>query len=426
MTVKRTGSARPGGGWGPTLAIIGGLGVVALAFVLVPRMLLPPPPAEGTSPTLSETPTPAPQVSFAASPYLGIEWQLTLLPGDPEGVSSLVEADGRLVAVGATLDFPAAWWSDDDGENWTLSAMELPEPPSDAARARPRSAAVGPDGLVAVGFWVDPDSGEILEPIAWASHDGRAWMSTELSGLEGGSMLDELFGTPQAFYASGFSQSRGQSWWYSSDGVAWQAIEPVGIDQVAFGMPAVANGGEVIVLGSGAERRRSTHPAIYASTGWLNWERVYEGDDDTYGLVWGMTAFEQGFVAVGVASQESDWQRYGHAAAWLSNDGYGWQELDLDETPESGAVIVAANADGAVASGWSNADGSQRTYFIPYGGTPTSMQIPFNIQGIVALPDRFVALGSCLGETPCGIVVAIGRPTASAVTEEPTLPPLPN
>lgn len=427
MSSRRTGSVRSRGGWGPTLAVIGGLGVVALAFVLVPRMLLPPPPTESASPTLSETATPAPQVSFAASPYLGIDWRLSMLPGGVDAsVSSLVDADGRLVAVGSSSGSAAAWWSDDAGASWVQQSMERPEPPFETAVAEPRSVAAGPDGLIAIGFWYEPDSGEVLEPVGWTSRDGRAWEIAALSGLEDGSMLDDIFGTPDGFYATGFSQTRAQSWWYAADGVAWRAIEPFGVDQPLWGMAPIATSGDLVVLGSGSERGRSTHPAIYASRGWLNWERVYEADEDTYGLVWGMTAFDEGFVAVGVASQESDWQRYGHAAAWLSNDGYGWQELDLDAAPESGAAIVAANADGAVATGWSNADGSQRSYFLPYGGTPSSIAIPFSINGIVALPGRFVALGSCIGDTPCGVVVAIGTPTASAVTVAPTLPPLPN
>jgi hypothetical protein len=44
---------------------------------------------------------------------------------------------------------------------------------------------------------------------------------------------------------------------------------------------------------------------------------------------------------------------------------------------------------------------------------------------MVALPDRVVAVGYC-APVACGIVVAIGTPTASALTEAPTLPPLPN
>lgn len=429
MSSGRTGGARSRSGWGPTLAVIGGLGVVALAFVLVPRMLLPPPPSESTAPSLSETPTLAPQVSFAASPYLGLEWHLTTIPADPDANAwALAEIDGRLVVVGTSPDAPAAWWSDDHGETWLPGAIDLPSsPPTETARTRPHTLAVGPDGLLAIGWWTDRqgEADAILGSAAWASADGRAWTDAPLAGLDE-TILDAVFGTPDGFYATGISDLRGESWWFSKDGKAWSAIEPTGINQLMYFPPGIARQGYVNLLVNGDMKGASSRAAIYVSTNWLDWDEVYKGEEDGYGLARDVAAFDQGFIAVGQTWDDPDRQyQDGRFTAWLSNDGYVWQQLAVDAAPGTVGGSLAANADGAVAVVDSPSSSGSGAWFLPYAGTPTTVALPFRVQDIVALPDRFVAVGSC-APTSCGIVVAIGTPTASAVNAAPTLPPLPS
>ena len=419
-----------GGGWGPTLAIIGGLAAVGLGFVLVPRLLLPAPASESAPPASSSVePLPTANVSFTAGPYLGVEWQLTTIPADRDAYAwALAEIDGRLVAVGTSPDATAAWWSDDGGQTWRPGAIEAPTtPPTETARTRPRSLAVGPDGLLATGWWTDQqgEANAILSSAAWASADGRAWFDAPLTGLDE-TILDAVFGTPTGFYATGFSEVRGESWWHSDDGQAWSPIEPTGINQLMYFPPGVARQGFVNLIVNGGLKGASSRPAIYLSTNWLDWDHVYQGEERGYGLARDVAAFDQGFIAVGQTWDDPDRQNQdGTFTAWVSNDGYAWQQLTVDAPPGTVGDGIAANADGAVAIVDSMRGTGSDAWYLPHGGTPTTVPLPFRVQDIVALPDRFVAVGYC-APVSCGIVVAIGTPTASTATTAPTLPPLPD
>lgn len=428
MATRRGTGATRRGGWGSTLAIMGALGVLALALFLVPRALLPPPAASsGPSSGPSSEPTVEPSVSFTPSAYQGVEWELYRMSDKAEGFpAALTEIEGRLVAVGTDGEGPAAWWSDDGGRTWTATAMAIPgDPPSEGASVVPAILAAGPDGLLATGFWMDPTQ-RPTSVVAWTSADGRAWDPATLSGLDEVDTLAQVLGDPDGYHATGYSPTSAMSWWQSDDGLSWQPIEPLGFDASELGPAVVARGTLAVVTGGGLPAGSSIRPAIYASIDWTHWEEAYR-PDDLYGRVQDIASFEEGFVAVGLVSEFSDLDHDGRFGAWISYGGYAWQLLPVEAPPGSAGIMVAANADGAVSIGWPDDTGGQAAWFLPHGGSASTTALPMFLSDLVAMPDRFFAIGTCgaLGEA-CGPLVAIGTPAASVVTTAPTLPPLPD
>jgi hypothetical protein len=108
------------------------------------------------------------------------------------------------------------------------------------------------------------------------------------------------------------------------------------------------------------------------------------------------------------------------AMLWSSPNGTTWKPLVLTETPGSQAVAVADGPLGAVISTISEIDGSQ-TWFLPLGASepiPQPEVEPFLTRAI-ALPDRFVAIGSCPDRASCSQSVLIGRAASAPPVSSP-------
>jgi hypothetical protein len=101
--------------------------------------------------------------SWTRGPALGFT---VALPAD------LVANGTRLVAVGVAwpdqTDVAAAWYSDDGGTSWQSATV-----PPGGAPSWMTSVAVGPNGLVAVGWATGPGGGG--SPAIWLSADGSDW-----------------------------------------------------------------------------------------------------------------------------------------------------------------------------------------------------------------------------------------------------------
>jgi hypothetical protein len=97
-----------------------------------------------------------------------------------------------------------------------------------------------------------------------------------------------------------------------------------------------------------------------------------------------------------------------------------WNPIVLDETPGTQAGMVADRPPGALIGGASPDDDGPLRCFLPPGATQAVPQpIDHFITAVVALPDRFVAIGTCAQGPGCsGQTVFIGRPAGSA-----SLPP---
>ena len=406
-----------------TWVLIGSLGIVALALLVVPGLIAPAPDARPTS----QAPSPTVVVSFPASAFRSVEWRISRLGSASENaiVTQLVLVRDRLVAIGSRGGAPVAWWSDDGGVTWTTAtSISPPGPPrSDHAVAAPRTAAASGQRLVAAGFWMDPTSAEILGPVVWTSEDGRTWEGHDLVTTMRGATLDDLVGTPDGFYAIG-QASDTQRWWFSKDGVSWRQIEPVGLPVLTIFPPAVAWSPELFLVAGGHGSGRVARPGIWVASDGLVFEEAFD-DEDSFGWITSLAHADYGFVAAGQTVDDADDPTKSHVAAWISVDGRAWQPLIRDAPSGTGAGTVAANSSGAVIIGWSTVQAQlPEVWFLPGGaGLPSTVRFPFLVQDLVALPDRFVAIGRCPPDEGCdGLMIAIGYPSALPNAPDPTLP----
>jgi hypothetical protein len=101
---------------------------------------------------------------------------------------------------------------------------------------------------------------------------------------------------------------------------------------------------------------------------------------------------------------------------WQSADGATWNSIVLDETPGTQATVASDGPLGAIIGGASQADHGPISWFLPPGATQAVPQpIDHFITAVVALPDRFVAIGTCAEGQDCnGQALLIGRLTGSA------------
>lgn len=407
--------------WRRTPAIIGGLAVLAAALLVIPGVVLAPP--RETSPSQSAL------VSFPPTDYRSVAWQVAPVGAGSDGavLSQLLVGDDRLIAIGAEGDAPGAWWSDDGGASWTRGSMEAgTSPPAEGAVAVPRAAAASGGLLVASGLWLEPATSSILGPVVWTSQDGIAWEFHDLAdAMPAGATLDRIVGTAGGFYAIGHaSDVEPLGWWSSPDGLAWSAISATGLPPLAMLPPAVAWSEEVVLAGNGHGGGHLSRPGIWAAPNWsLGFEEVYD-DEAEFGWVAALAGAEYGFVAAGQTVEEADDPSASHIAAWISANGRSWQSLSFESPVGSGAAALAANDAGAVIISWPQPGAASDAWFLPGGASdPVVARIPFAVQGIVAIDDRFVAFGGCEVNEGCtGPMIAIGTPTEEPDASDPTLP----
>jgi hypothetical protein len=290
--------------------------------------------------------------------------------------------------------------------------------------AAPRTAAASGHLVVATGFWIDQEDGAILGPVAWVSDDGRSWSAHDLSADLPGVTLDRIVGTSDGFLAIGF-EADGLGWWQSDDRVNWEPFDVVGLPDLAILPPAVAWAPDSLVA-AGGQGGSTIHPGIWAAN-WslLQFDEVFD-QQAVAGWITAIARANYGFVAVGQTLDDPKDPTQSHLAAWISADGRNWQQLALETPVGTGAGAVAANQAGAVIIGGSTQTRATALWFLPGGsGDPTEAPLPFYVRDVVALPDRFVIVGSCPLTLDCTEpLIAIGIPSELADAPAPTLPPL--
>ena len=247
----------------------------------------------------------------AAHPILRIAGQAMM-------TDLIARSSGGFAAIGyVPPDWHPTAWTSDDGTRWALRAMET------TAFTFPVALARGHDGtLVAVGR-----SG--AAPVAWTSPDGIAWIRREVpvlgrddTGGTGGTAerMTSITAGPSGLVAGGSSgpelHDRHARFWTSPDGASWS---PVPDDATAF--------------------------------------------DDAE--VRSITAFDSGFVAVGVVGSVQDPTG---AVAWTSPDGRAWTRVDdpafeggiaasVTPAPFGGLVAVGSDLERREAVAWRSTDG---------------------------------------------------------------------
>ncbi len=206
-----------------------------------------------TQETLPMTVVPTDRAAVAdpvpnASPTLGESWRTLDVPGGSSGrlIEAVTIAGAGLVGVGRggcdtdaakdpTACFGAAWTA---GADWSITAV----PDQDGLRvglSNPTSGpekgiydvAFGPNGIVAVGYPLDPDV--VGRPGIWRSPDGRTWQRArvDFGPPSLGVRLSAIGASERGYVAVGslVDGTRAQgpditaraAAWVSGDGVTW-------------------------------------------------------------------------------------------------------------------------------------------------------------------------------------------------------------
>ena len=199
--------------------------VAAVAVIRSPTPGAPSPTADAGWPAVGVVPAADPM------PWTSVTWRrLVLAPGMPPGharIDGLVRAAPGLVAWGRTampgrnqFDDMGAAYRSAAGDRWTVVPIDAGVGPRDTSEIR--VVAWGPAGLLALGGVCCDDE---ERPAAWTSPDGTAWtrvpVDPDLAVVE----VSHLIATDDGFLAAGAAGGRAAIL-VSSDGVAWDAVDP--------------------------------------------------------------------------------------------------------------------------------------------------------------------------------------------------------
>jgi len=179
----------------------------------------------------------------------GIEWRRAAGGPDLEGsqLIDVVETDDGFVAIGGypTQDGAGAWTSP-DGEVWTRA-----EPTDSFEHAFIWAVAEGGPGLVAVGWRrnADPETG--FDPAFWTSVDGREWALAPTPDGAAATQVRDLVGSGDTMVAVGDLLMGGQAFaWVSTDGTSWETVDaPDSFEGALFADVAAIPGGFLAVGG---------------------------------------------------------------------------------------------------------------------------------------------------------------------------------
>jgi hypothetical protein len=259
-------------------------------------------------------------------------------------MSSVAVGPRGLIAVGfdeTDDDRNAAVWTSQDGRSWSRTPHDEVVMGGPGLQSMASVIMTG-SGVLAVGS--DSASGE-LDGAVWASVDGRAWSRVPHDGAVFGGpgqqfMASVTEGGP-GFVAVGSDGNYDVGYvaavWLSSDGQVWSRVPH---DDAVFGatasqeMLSVTVGGPgLVAVGSqdGRSFDESSTPAVWTSVDGFKWARVPRGDIETVDGPQSM---------LGIASGESGLVAVGaagpfsssDAVAWTSTDGLQWEGVDLDDT----------------------------------------------------------------------------------------------
>jgi hypothetical protein len=268
--------------------------------------------------TPTESPEPAPELTWAAKPF----------PGE---VRALISDSGRLVAVGRDADGLASWTSA-DGRDWTRH--DVPDPTfikamvDDFGPAVYGGTTMGSlvrlgDTLFSFGTFFGPN--DFYRPVAWRSPDGASWEFIESKNefYQGGALTDaEVSGqTVLAARATGLSIAEYGLWTWTTE-TSWRQTAVGSTRNATITMLDTAAAGRGIlavgdVLGTGNQ----PDPIGWRSTDAEHWADVAMPDEMevAYRIA---PAPGGGFSVLGRGV-------VGTVTIWHTTDGSEWESTDL-------------------------------------------------------------------------------------------------
>ncbi len=410
-------AARPRPRRSAIIPALGAIAVVIVAAVVVMQLVKEPGAGVGSAPggsgSVGATPS-GPVVS--ALGWTSVEIEAGAF------VSDLAAASNQLIAVGATGEGTAgAWVSADEGASWRRVKLPL-TPPVKGAQARLGHVAADGTTIVATGEWTLPN--QAASQPSWASWfraDARGPEWHEAPGLRSGVVFD-LAATPRGFVAVGMDFGRGTvQAWHSTDGLQWSSLRTQGLPEFgAVGLNLALFKDRLIAAG---ENQGGSRPriGIWSTTDGTAWTAAPDAPV-AQGTINDMSAGADRVLAVGATWSNATNNEDSVAMLWSSTDGATWRPLVLNDRTGTQAGVVADGPLGAVIGGASQADGGPLSWFLPLGAAQAVPQVVDRfITAAIALPDRFVAVGTCAEGTECsGQTLLIGRPAGSA--SDPPVP----
>jgi len=357
--------------------LVGGLLLAACASTASPEggtSAPPPSPIVGGEPAATPATTSGPRITWSEQPFEGHVYAVT------------VDGD-QFVAVGATVDGPAAWTSP-DGVTWEPHAVPQPSfldeyresinPGADPALFA-NVARMGPlarlgDTLFSFGtFGGDND---FIRPLGWRSADGTEWEYIESENaffLQCCGVMELVTGDPGLLAVKlNFAVYSGEIWLWTA-GTSWNETTPMKTAETGRSgaeiLDAVWADGKFVAVGVAADVESAIPWRVWASS-WVStdgraWQAAPASGDQEGSVMHSVSPLlGGGFVAVGCETCIS-FGELGTPAAWTSPDGLTWTEVALPADTDGAAHRVlqlgsGLLAIGAAASGtltWTSIDG---------------------------------------------------------------------
>jgi hypothetical protein len=236
----------------------------------------------------------------------------------------LAAVGDRLIAVGYTFpDFHAVAWSATDRHAWALAAID-PGTDDAFAQALASGLAAGPttDRVAVVGR-IGTDAA------AWTGTDGATWApatgTNDAFHEPPETQMTTVVAGPRSFVAGGWAglsnQPGAARFWASPDGRSWARLSDraAGAEAPDGRVASIARGPDGwVAVGTTGPVGAPTGAAAWRSDDGIAWSQLDGSTVPAPGRMRAVTAGGPGFVAVG-----SDLA--GHAAmVWLSIDGRRW------------------------------------------------------------------------------------------------------
>jgi DNA-binding CsgD family transcriptional regulator len=327
--------------------------------------------------------------SPSAAPVTELSWRTARFPTNSTA-RLLTVAGERIVALGQKRGEAAgAWYSDDGGESWIAATLQLDPPTKEATVAWEAVTTTTGDTLVAAGSWSSASGTKTWK--SWLSQDrGKSWR--EAPGERDGSVL-ALLATRRGVLAATLDFPHSTfALWSSPDGTAWTRESPAGLTAYFTMIHAMTPFRDVYVAAGSSTRGSRPQVAAWISADGRTWSAA-KGLTPETGAINDLAASGDLLVAVGAVGSRPDGSD-ATAYLWRSPDGQRWDAVQLSDERGVHPIHVGTGSLGSVALGVV-ADKPAAWYVAPNATEATQLETSGRPQDVVALPDRFVAVGDC-------------------------------
>jgi hypothetical protein len=259
--------------------------------------------------------------------------------GGSAAFTMLATAGSTLVGAGCTEGPEGCglagvlFWTTQTGRTWSASTIEPTTVACapDTTNCNYAGLAVGPTGLVAVGFDHSAGFGGTVPADASVavSKDGTAWSIDPLDAAFKAATMGGVAAAAGGFVAVGATSDLVPVVWTSTDGRTWTRPSPSGLSTSAELRSIVTGTQGLVAVGGDGSRAAS-----WTSKDGATWVEGPDAPALAGGSMLQVHSTSTGLVALGTVN--------GGGAAWLSADGSTWTKLDPGPAFQGAQVTAAA------------------------------------------------------------------------------------